>query len=236
MDNQLQEADKIAEKLWRFYTGAFVVGGVAYDPNAVKDKIELEVIAVIENLRNAPFAGIQKELGMDFNPAAVKSVSQGQANVFDIHYNAEGGFPVGVYFRDAQAHRDVCNLGGFRRFTDRDKVPRTCTMRSLDGEQRVFDESEGVEGGKVYAHHAVLERDGELWLGFPAINILMTPTIIRGKGPLGRSFQKFEENLKSKLHDKYNLPHMDLTGAIPEHFERRMPDNLRQRLENYQLI
>jgi len=175
-------------------------------------------------------------LGRRLNPNAVNLASQGQIDVFDTHYKSDGGFDVGVYLRSEEAHKSVCGLGGYKRFTSSKNVPRSCAIKSLDGENAILAESEEVDGGRVYKHYSVIEMDGKLWFGFPATNILMTPTILNGNDFLRDSFRTFERNLKAKLSEKYKKPSINLVRCIPEHLAKMMVSGLRTTLGNYRLI
>jgi len=240
-NNQYSEARAIAKKMAPFSRGSFTVGGVAYDPNAVRDKVELEVISVVSDFRNADFAAIEKALGRKLNPAAVKLASEGWTDVFDTHYKADGGFDVGVYLRSGEAHESVCNLRNYRRFTDRPGTPRSCNVRSLEGDEMELGESVKAEGGRIYTHYSVAEKDGKIWLGFPALNILMTPTILTGGGALQSTFDTFNTNLKAKILKNYGVTTgaslksrgVSLVNCIPPHFVERVPAELKARLEKF---
>jgi hypothetical protein len=236
MNDQYYEAIAIADKLAPFCRGAFIVGGCAYDAHPVRDKIELEVIAVVPNFARADFRAIQNALGRELNPNAVKHASAGKMGVFDTHYMAKGGFATGIYLRSTEAHEAVCNLGSYGRFTDKPKTPRSCSLWSIDnGEERVWDESETVEGGKIYRHHSVLDEKGRLWVGFPALNILMKPSILHGREFLQSSFDTFNENLRAKIRERYGEGNksVSLVKSIPQHFAHRVPQELKVRLEHF---
>jgi hypothetical protein len=230
LDNQHVEARIIARKLAPFSQGVFVVGSVAYDPLAVQDKLELEVIVVIDDFRKTDFEEIGVALGRELNPHSVKCASQGKIGVFDIHYTND--FATGIYFRSSEAHRAVCNLGSYGRFTNSNSTPRSCALRSLDGDNKLCDNFSLVEGGRIYTHYSVLEQEGKLWLGFPATNLLMDPMILTGRNFLQTSFDEFYNNLKRKILERYgDGKRISLINSVPEHLVGGVPDMLRTKLD-----
>ncbi|MCX6741677.1 MAG: hypothetical protein NTX24_00685 [Candidatus Pacearchaeota archaeon] len=235
INNQYAEAEAIARKLEPFSCGAFIVGGVAYDPGAFQRRTELEVIVVVPNFRNTNFVAIENALGRKLNQHAIEHASRGRMGVFDTHYNAEGGFATGVYLRSDEAHESVCNLGSYERFTDRAGVPRSCRLWGMNGRETVSAEAESVEGGTIFRHYSVLDKNGELWLGFPALNILMTPTILTGEDFLQSSFDTFNANLRTKIRERYGEDNSaaSLVNCIPPRLADSVPDTLKDELRGF---
>jgi len=234
-NNQYTEARKIVKGMAKFSQASFVVGGVAYDPNAVRDKTELEVITVVPDFRSADFGAIEKALGRRLNPNAIKLASEGWIDVFDTHYKADGGFDTGVYFRSDEAHQSVCNLRNYRRFTDKPGTPRSCNVINLQGDEMVLGDFDNAEGGRIFTHYSAVEKAGQIWLGFPATNILMTPTILTGGQALQSTFDTFHKNLRDAIFERYGQGRegISLVNCIPPQFVDKMPAELKRKLEHF---
>ena len=227
-------AQTVNDRIADLASGLLIVGSVAYNPEAVTLKSDLDLVGILDFPR-VDFKELYRRLSLDYDPVPAKYASTERANNFSIRWNTSN-FEVGLHLWDKKAFEDIVELKG-KHVMFRGKTPSASEyLISLDGQLKRVSEIEEVEDGRLTAFFPYHESDGMVYVGTQIWNLLLDPVILsQTEIDVEDKIKIFNRNLRRKLIQNFgdNPEGISLFNALPEKVKQKISLDLKQRLDTF---
>lgn len=239
---RISKAKEINEKISDLAVGLLIVGSVAYNPEAVTSKSDLDLVGIFD-FSKVDFHELYHRLGQDYEPLLVKHAKVGKINNVSIVWNTPE-YEVGLHLWDKSAFERVVDLQGynfiFRRINFGRNFKSTAdveVLKNLIGEEKeIFKQPEEIEGGYVLRFYSFFEDGSNVYPGIQMFNLLLDPIVMSEKDKyVSQDIERFKENLRRKLKDCYgkSSSEANLYNALPQKLQGKVTVDLRRRLKDF---
>lgn len=237
-----KKAEEINSKIKNLSEGVLIVGSVAYNPEAVTGKSDLDIVGVID-FSSVDFERLYDKLGQNFEPRLVKYAKEGKIHNVSIVWD-EPQFEVGLHLWDKKAFMRVVNLEKFNLIFRRENFSRNFkstadseTLINLNGKQKEFyKETKDVEGGAILKFFIYQEDERDFYPGIQICNLLLEPKILSEKDRfISEGINKFKESLRDKLVQIYQKgsKSTNLYNSLASKLKGKIGAKLKEELEEF---
>lgn len=217
-----------------------IVGSVAYNSEGVVKPSDLDMIAICDFL-DTDFYDIYDALDVTPNPVTVRLANALMTNVHKIVWETNR-FKTGLFLWDKTAFERVLKIDGVNRVFagPRHSKPSLSAgsvevLWNLHGQSKpFFKEKFAVPGGDIVEFHPYYEDETEFYIGIQSSNLLLDPVLLSDKdGYFMSKIAGYEDTLQNKLRQVYGSDSdAKLSKAVPPKVYHRMPNNLKNYLDN----
>ncbi len=201
-----KRAEEINEKIKDLAEGILLVGSVSYNPEAVTEKSDLDMVGVLD-FSSVDFEELYRRLSQNFEPLLVKYAKEGKIHNVSIVWD-DPQFEVGLHLWDKNAFMRVVNLEKFNLIFRRKDFSRNFkstadseTLINLKGKEKQFyKDPMDVDGGTILKFFVYGMDKSDFYPGIQICNLLLDPIILSEKDKLfSNGLDDFQINIKKKL-------------------------------------
>lgn len=236
------KAEEINVKINNLTEGILIVGSVAYNPEAVTEKSDLDLVAVVD-FSSLNFEELYKKIGQKFEPILVNYAKEGKIQTVSIVWD-EAKFEVGLHLWDKSAFMNVVNLKKFNLIFRRKNFFRNFkstsdseTLLNLKGEKKEFyKEPKEVDEGAILKFFIFQEDEKDFYPGIQMNNLLLKPKILSEKDSfISNGIKEFRKKLKAKLIQIYKKSSKSTNwyNSLDPKLKEKVGDKLRKELEEF---
>jgi len=237
-----QKAEEISKTIGDLAEGILIVGSVAYNPQAVTEKSDLDMVIVID-FSSIDFKEWYSRLGQKYEPLIVKYASEDKIHNVSIVWDTPN-FEIGLHFWDKKAFQRVVNLEEYNLIFRRKDFSRNFkstadieTLKNLRGiEKQFFKEPQDVEDGTILKFFIYNKDNLDFYPGIQICNLLLDPVILKEKNRIiSKGLGKFIANLKKELKIVYknSSESINLYNSLSDKLKEKIPSSLKIKLKNF---
>ncbi|MBN2421272.1 hypothetical protein JXB27_03265 [Candidatus Woesearchaeota archaeon] len=230
---RIKEAKDISDKIKDISDAVMIVGSVAYNPDVVHEKTDLDMVVIFDCFSN--FEELHKRLGVEYNGVADTGFKSGTVDVFTI--NTKKDFPVGISVWEPEALDKIVTLSkeepirilrehGFNRPSQSE------ILQSFSGE--IYPKAgkrEAYQGQVLQTVHQYKEvpnslfARGDIFMGVMMNNLLLNPVVLHQEDDLmDFHLKQLDKNLRWRVKEIYGTTkHISIKDALPQKIAEQLP-------------